>query len=186
MPDWGAKTMKINDFFKLMSPKLTVLVTTIDEKGRPEVSTFSFVSPVSFEPPLLMISVGPNKHSYWNLTRVKEFVVNIPSEKMLEKVWEAGGKYDPGESKIEKFGFKTIPSDKVRPPRLADCPAQIECYEEFSKQAGDHIMLLGRVVAVHADDEFVDSKGNLKVDVVRPPLHVSDNLFAFPYVTKSV
>ena len=67
----------VKDFFKVMAPRLTVLVTTMDSKGRADVAPFSFVAPVSFDPPLLMISVGTNKHSYWNITQKKEFVVNI-------------------------------------------------------------------------------------------------------------
>lgn len=178
--------IKLADFHKLMSPKLTVLVTTVDEKGRADVSPFSFVTPVSFDPPLLAISCGINKHVYWNIQRVKEFVVNIPTEKILDKVWISGGKWSAAESKIQRAKLRTEPSDKVRPPRLSECCASLECYEEFSKQAGDHVMIIGRVVAVHAKDELVDDKGNLKVDEARPPLHVSDNLFAFPYVTKNV
>lgn len=177
------------DYHKLMSPKLTVLVTTVNEQGRPDVSPFSFVSPISFDPPILMISVGPGehgKHSYNNITRVKEFVVNIPTEALLEKLWITGGKYDPKQSKIDKAKLKTEPASKVRPPLLSECAASIECYEENSRKAGDHVMVLGKVVAVHANEEYIDKDGNLKVDLVRPPLHVSSNLFAFPYVTKSV
>jgi len=177
---------KLEDFYRLMSPKLTVLVTTVDEKGRPEVAPFSFVAPVSFDPPMLMLAIGPNKHSYWNITRIKEFVVNIPTEKMLDKLWIAGGKWDPEESKIKKAGLKTEPSDKVKPPILSECAASLECYEENSRKVGDHVIIIGRVVAVRVNDEYTDAKGNLRVDVARPPLHVSDNLFAFPYVTKSV
>jgi len=177
---------KTQDYHRLMSPRLTVLVTTVDEKGRADVSPFSFVSPISFDPPLLMIACGINKHVYWNIQRMKEFVVNIPTEKMLQQLWIAGGKWDPNESKIQKAGLKTEPAQKVRPPLLKECAVQLECYEEFSKQAGDHIMIIGRVVAAHANEELVDDKGNLRVDNARPPLHVSDNLFAFPYVTKSV
>ena len=178
--------MKLQDYYRLMSPKLTVLVTTIDENGRADVSPFSFVAPVSFDPPLVMLSVGLNKHSYWALTRVKEFVINIPTEKILDKLWIAGGKWDPNESKIQKAKLKTEPSEKVRPPRLSECVAHIECFEEFSKKAGDHVMVVGRVVAVSANEEFVDEHGNLKVEDARPPLHVADNIFAFPYVKKTV
>jgi flavin reductase (DIM6/NTAB) family NADH-FMN oxidoreductase RutF len=174
------------DFYKLLSPKLTVLVTTTDEQGKDEVSPFSFVAPVSFDPPLLMLAVGPNKHSYWNITRVNEFVVNIPGERLLEKVWIAGGKWDPKKSKIEKAGLETAPSEVVRPPRLSECPINMECYVEFAKKAGDHVMVVGRVVKTHVDKEYVDEKNRLKVDLLRPPLHVSDNLFAFPYVTKTI
>ncbi len=174
------------DFFRLMSPKLTALVTTISEKGREDVATFSWITPVSFNPPMLAISIGPDKHSYWNITRVNEFIVNIPKEEQLNQIWQAGKKWDKEKSNIEKAGLKTRPADKVKPPLLPECAASLECMVETTKKAGDHVIVIGKVVKTHADEELLDDNGNLKVDVARPPLHVADNLFAFPYVTKSV
>ncbi|MEM0372781.1 MAG: flavin reductase family protein [archaeon] len=172
-------------YYKLLSPRPTVLVTTMDLKGRADVSPFSFVSPVSFDPPLLMIAVGLNKHSYWNITQKKEFVVNIPTEKMLDKVWIAGEKWDQELSKIERAGLKTAKAEKVGPPLLAECVANFECYVEDAKKVGDHVIIIGRVVKIHVNPEFLDEEGRLRVDLVRPPLHVSENVFAFPYVTKN-
>jgi len=176
----------MEEFWKILAPRITVLVTTMDAKGKADVSPFSFVSPVSFNPPLLMIAVGANKHSYWSIMQKKEFVINIPTENMLEKIWIAGGKWDKEVSKIERAGLKTEPSEKVGPPRLSECVASLECYVEDAKKYGDHIIIVARVIKVHVKEEFVDEEGRLKVDLVRPPLHVSDNLFAFPYVTKEV
>jgi len=176
----------VRDFWKVMAPRLTVLVTTMDAKGRADVAPFSFVAPVSFDPPLLMISVGTNKHSYWNITQKKEFVVNIPTEKLLEKIWTAGEKWDPEVSKIERAGLQTSASKKIGPPRLTECVANIECYVEDAKKYGDHVIIIGRAVVLNVDKEFLDDDGRLKVDMVRPPLHVGDNVFAFPYVTKTV
>jgi flavin reductase (DIM6/NTAB) family NADH-FMN oxidoreductase RutF len=176
----------LKQFWKLMAPRLTVLITTVDSKGKPDVSPFSFVSPVSFDPPLLMVAIGVNKHSYWNLMRKKEFVVNIPTEKLLEKVWIAGEKWDPEVSKIERAGLQTTKSEKVGPPRLPECVAHIECYLEDAKKYGDHVIVIGKVVAVSVNEDYIDEEGRLKVDLVRPPLHVSENVFAFPYVTKKV
>lgn len=176
----------LRQFWKLMAPRLTVLVTTVDAKGKPDVAPFSFVSPVSFDPPLLMVAIGVNKHSYWNLMRKKEFVVNIPTEKLLDKVWIAGEKWDAEVSKIERAGLQTAKSEKVGPPRLPECVVNIECYLEDAKKYGDHVIAIGRVVAVKVNEEYVDEEGRLKVDLVRPPLHVSENVFAFPYVTKKV
>lgn len=175
----------IRHFWKLMAPRLTVLVTTVDSKGRPDVAPISFVSPVSFDPPLLMISVGVNKHSYWNLIQKKEFVINIPTEKLLEKIWIAGEKWDPEVSKIERAGLKTEKSEKVGPPRLSECVANIECYLESANKCGDHVIVVGKVIAIRARAEYLDEEGRLRVDLVRPPLHVSENIFAFPYVTKT-
>jgi flavin reductase (DIM6/NTAB) family NADH-FMN oxidoreductase RutF len=176
----------IRHFWKLMAPRLTVLVTTVDSKGRPDVAPISFVSPVSFDPPLLMISVGVNKHSYWNMIQKKEFVVNIPTEKLLDKIWIAGEKWDPEASKIERAGLKTDKSEKVGPPRLTECAANIECYMESANKCGDHVIIVGKVVAIRVKSEYIDDEGRLKVELARPPLHVSENIFAFPYVTKTV
>ena len=176
----------LRQFWKIMAPRMTVLITTVDAKGRPDVAPFSFVSPVSFEPPLLMIATGINTHTYWNLIRKKEFVVNIPTEKMLDKIWIAGERWDAEVSKIERAGLQTAKSEKVGPPRLSECVANIECYLEDAKKYGDHVIVIGKVVAMHVNEEFVDDEGRLKVDLVRPPLHVADNVFAFPYVTKKV
>ncbi len=174
----------MEEFWKVLAPRITVLVTTMDAKGRADVAPFSFVSPVSFNPPLLMISVGTNKHSYWSIMQKKEFVVNIPTESMLEKIWVAGEKWDPEVSKIERAGLKTAPSEKVGPPILPECVASLECYVEDAKKYGDHVIIIARVIKTHVNEEFLDEEGRLKVDLVRPPLHVADNLFAFPYVTK--
>lgn len=178
--------MEIKNYYKVLAPRPTVLVTTMDSKGREDVSPFSFVSPVSFDPPLLMLSIGTNKHSYWNIIQRKEFVINIPTEKMLDKIWVAGEKWDPEISKIERAGFKTKKSEKVGPPILADCVASMECYVEESKKVGDHVIIIGRVVKIHVNEEYIDEEERLKADIARNPLHISDNLFAFPYVMKNV
>ncbi|MBS3060201.1 MAG: flavin reductase family protein [DPANN group archaeon] len=178
---------ELKNFYKLMSPKLTVLVTTMDRSGKVDVSPFSFVTPLSFDPPLLGISVGPNKHSYWSITQKKEFVVHVPTEELVEKIVIAGQNWDPETSKLERAGLETIPGTKVGPPILKDCPVSIECYLEDTKKVGDHVLIIGRVVAINVKDEgMLDDEGRLKVDLVRPPLHVSENVFAFPYVTKNI
>ncbi len=172
------------NFHKLLAPRPVLLVTTMSKRGRADVSPFSFNGPISFEPPLLMISVGTKKHSYWSIVQKEEFVVNIPTEEMLEEVWTAGGDWDEETSKIEKAGMKTEESDLVGPPLLSDCPVNIECIVKEAKKTGDHVQIIGEVRKIHVDEEKVDDDGNLKVDIVRPPLHISGDKFAFPYVTK--
>jgi len=150
--------MDLRDFYKVMSPRLTVLVTTTDLNGKADGAPFSFVSPISFDPPLLMISIGINKHSYWNITQKKEFVINIPTKKILDKVWTAGGKWDPKMSKIERAGLKIEPAKKVGPPRLKDCVAHIECYLEDAKKVGDHVIVIGKVIEMNVDSKFSDKR----------------------------
>lgn len=178
------KDIDNRDFHKLLVPRPTLLVTTVSKRGRADVSPFSFNGPISFDPPLLMISVGPKKHSYWSITQKEEFVVNIPTEDMLDKVWATGGDWKEEKSKIEEAGLETGESDLVAPPLLSECPVNIECMVKKAKKEGDHIQIIGEVIKIHVDEDHVDEEGNLKVDIVRPPLHLSGNKFAFPYVTK--
>lgn len=172
------------DFHKLLAPRPTLLVTTVSKRGREDVSPFSFVGPVSFDPPLLMLSIGPDKHSYWSITQKEEFTVNIPTEEMLKEIWIAGGDWDKEKSKIEKAGLKTEESELIGPPLLSDCPVNMECLVKDARKIGDHVLVIGEVRKIHVDEDAVDEEGNLKADIVRPPLHISGDKFAFPYVTK--
>jgi len=178
--------MKIDnrDFHKLLVPRPVLLVTTTSKRGREDVSPFSFTGPISFEPPLLMLSVGTQKHSYWSIVQKEEFVANIPTEEMLEKIWIAGKDWDEEQSKIEKANLETEESELVGPPLLSECPVNIECIVKDAKKTGDHVQVIGEVKKIHVDEDKIDDEGNLEVDMVRPPLHISGDKFAFPYVTK--
>lgn len=173
------------EFHKLLVPRPALLVTTLSKRRRADVSPFSFNGPISFDPPLLMLSVGTKKHSYWSITQKEEFVVNIPTEEMLEKLWITGGDWEEDRSKIDKADLDTEESDVVGPPILSECPVNMECILEEAKKVGDHVQVIGEVRKIHAEEDKLDEEGNLKVDLVRPPLHISGDKFAFPYVTKT-
>jgi len=178
------RVYELKNYSKLLGPRPTVLVTTVDLQGRADVFPMSFISPVSFDPPLLMLAVGTNKHSYWNIIQKRQFVVNIPNESMLDKIWAAGDKWDPEISKIERAGLKTSKADIVTPPLLPECAISFECYVNDAKKYGDHVIVIGEVVKIHADKEFVDEEGRIRADLLRNPLHISENVFAFPYMIK--
>ncbi|MCS7139119.1 MAG: flavin reductase family protein [Candidatus Nezhaarchaeota archaeon] len=132
-------------------PRLTVLITTCSSDGRFNVATFSFIMPVSFEPKYLAFSVSPHRQTFKNLNEIKEFVVNIPTEDMLDKVWICGTKSGRDVNKFELAKLEIIDSRKVKPPRIKNCPIQLECKVEFMKEFGDHYIVVGRVVEEHID-----------------------------------
>ncbi len=178
--------MDLRDYHKFLSPRVTVLMTVKDKHGKVDVAPMSFVMPISFNPPLLAISIGTKKHSYEALMDKKEFVLNIPTEEILEKVWIAGGKHDPEISKIERAGLTIEPSEKVSPPRLKECPIAIECFLKDAKKYGDHVLVIGEVVGMRIRDEILDEEGFPRVDTYRNPLHIAENIFALPYLVKRV
>jgi len=136
---------------QLLYPRLTVLITTCDARGRPNVATFSFVMPVSFEPKYVAFSVAPDRHTFSNLREVPEFVVNVPTFDMLARVWLCGRRSGRDVDKFKLAGLTPVPSVRVRPPRVGECPVQLECVVELAREFGDHWLVVGRVVEEHVE-----------------------------------
>lgn len=133
---------------KIIFPRLTVLITTCDEKGKPNVAAFSFIMPISFNPKYLAFSIAPERYTFRNLRKNDGFVVNIPSEDMLQKVWICGTKSGKDTDKFRLANLETVKSVKVDPPRI-ECPIQLECRVEFMEAFGDHYLVVGKVLEEH-------------------------------------
>jgi flavin reductase (DIM6/NTAB) family NADH-FMN oxidoreductase RutF len=151
---------------EVISPRPVALVTTCDREGRPDVATFSFIMPVSFSPKYVAFSVRPTRLTFENLKDVQEFVLNVPTEDMLEKIWICGTKSGREANKFELGKLETLESAEVKPPRIKGCPAQLECKVEFMKEFGDHFIVVGKVVNEHLEKESF-----------RPILHHSEKVF---------
>ncbi|MEM0049068.1 MAG: flavin reductase family protein [Candidatus Bathyarchaeia archaeon] len=151
---------------RLIFPRVVALITTCDRSGRANVASFSFLMPVSFEPKYIAFSVAPERHTFKNLNEVKEFVANIPSEGMLKEVWICGTKSGRDFNKFALAGLETEKSLKVLPPRIKNCPVNLECIVEFMERFGDHYIVVGRVVEEHVSQ--IDFK---------PILHYSGKIF---------
>jgi len=151
---------------RLLYPRLTVLITTCDAQGRPDVAAFSFFMPVSFEPKYVAFAVAPTRHTFSNLREVREFVVNVPTADMLKEVWVCGTISGRDADKFKLTGLTPIPSKAVKPPRIKECPVQLECKVERMEELGDHYLVVGRVVAEHVETEDYE-----------PLLHYSGKIF---------
>lgn len=151
---------------QVLFPRLVGLVTTCGREGKPNVATFSFIMPVSFEPKYLAFSISAKRYSFKNLEETKEFVLNIPTKDMLDKVWICGSYSGRDVNKFEKAKLETEKSKVVKPPRIKGCSVQLECKIEFMKEFGDHHIVVGKVVEEHVEKEKFE-----------PILHFSGNEF---------
>ncbi|MBS7643217.1 flavin reductase family protein [Candidatus Bathyarchaeota archaeon] len=151
---------------RIIYPRPTVLITTCNKNGRPNVAAFSFLMPISFEPKYVAFSVAPTRYTFSNLKEVDEFVVNVPTEDMLNEIWVCGTKSGKDVDKFDFAGLETVKSVKVRPPRIKKCPAQLECKVELLKGFGDHYLVVGKVL-----EEHISERG------FKPILHYSGNEF---------
>ncbi|MEO8560038.1 MAG: flavin reductase family protein [Rhodospirillales bacterium] len=144
-------------------PRPIALVTTVRD-GVANAAPFSFFNMVGVDPPMLMISVAPRpdrpKDTVRNIEASGEFVVNIVSRAVAERMNACAASLSPERSEIDVAGFLIAPSLKVAPPRLVECPAQFECKVLQILKLGrkPNTMIVGEVVHFHYRDGLVNEK----------------------------
>jgi flavin reductase (DIM6/NTAB) family NADH-FMN oxidoreductase RutF len=155
----------------LLSPRVTALVNTLDERGELNSSPYSFVFPLGSDPPMVGVGVGgKHKFTYINSKRTNEFVICVVSEDFGQRAVNCEAPHKPGDKLWQEQGFHTERSKKVNVPRIREARAVLECkVSQFVELNGGRLILVGEVV--HAETE---ERG---LDKVRPLLHVSGSKF---------
>jgi flavin reductase (DIM6/NTAB) family NADH-FMN oxidoreductase RutF len=150
----------------LVAPRPIALITSMDESGRLNAAPFSAYNYLCTDPPIIGVGVTNRpdqrelpKDTARNIRRTGEFVVNVVTEDIAEKMNICATDFPPEVSEVELAGFTTTPSQKVKPPRLAEAHAALECREYATMEIGRSRIILGRVVAVYVEDRFVDPDG---------------------------
>ncbi len=150
-------------FYKMIAPRPTVCVCTATPDGTPNIGPYSFVTPVSFDPPLVAVSVGRGKDTILNARDTKSFVI-AP----LTDGWKVEGvrtevKLPREESEFESVGLTVEPSVRVDAPSVKESPINIECEYWGEFPSGDHILLVGEVVHISgAEDATRNGRINLE------------------------
>lgn len=166
----------LSSFHEIMSPRCCVLISTADKDGNANAAPFSFVTPVSIEPPLLLFAATHERHTLANARETGEFVFNMVPEELLDKLWVCAKAFPRGVSEIAEAGLTERRSKQVKSPSIEECVGWIECRVEFEQEAGDHVLVVGRVVHAECRDEFAD-KDRFDVSRARPVMHVKGRRF---------
>ncbi|MBU2099795.1 flavin reductase family protein [Candidatus Micrarchaeota archaeon] len=151
--------MQEKDFVKVLSPRVACLIVSKNCEGKINAAPYSFVYPISFEPPLIGIGVGKHKMTFKNIAETKEFTVNVISENFAQQAvnCEEKIKFD---KRIEKNQLHLEESEKISVPRIAESKAVMECVlsEVIELKEADHVIVIGKVLGVKAakKDEMID------------------------------
>ena len=138
------------------------MITTVDAQGRPNAASYGTCTRVHHEPVYISFTTTMGKDTANNVLATGEFVVNLPKfeRRSLEQVRIVGLPFGPGVNEIEKAGLTQIPSVKLKPPRIAECPRHFECKVEWTKEwANGRLMVVGEVVAASVDEDCVNEEG---------------------------
>jgi flavin reductase (DIM6/NTAB) family NADH-FMN oxidoreductase RutF len=151
----------------LVVPRPIAWVTTISPEGLVNAAPFSFFNVLGSEPPIIGFCPGDRadgtpKDTALNVRLTHQFVVNLVDESVAEAMNKTAASLPRGTSELEAAGLHAVPSSVVRPPRIAEAPASLECIEWGTLQIGDNRLIIGLVKRVHVRDELFDP-GTLRV-----------------------
>ncbi|AMP97041.1 Flavin reductase domain protein FMN-binding [Pedobacter cryoconitis] len=162
-----------------VAPRPICFATTIDKAGNINLSPFSFFNMFSTNPPLCVFSPArrvrdnTTKHTLENILEVKECVINIVNYPMVQQTSLASTEYAKGINEFEKAGFTMLPSQLVKPPRVAEAPVQMECIVTEVIHLGDNPgagnLILAEIKLIHIKEEILDEDGKIdqaKIDLV--------------------
>ena len=120
------KNLLLSKVYQLLEPGPVVLLTTA-RKGRTNVMAMSWHMMVEFEPPLVACVVSNADYSFAALRATKECVIAIPALELASKVVEVGNCSGRDVAKFERFSLTPVPAERVVPPLVAECFANLEC-----------------------------------------------------------
>ena len=150
----------------MLYPVPAVLVTS-RHANRDNVLTVSWTGTICTEPPMLYISLRPERFSYGMIKASREFVVNVPAADMAREVDFCGVKSGSEIDKFKVLGFSKRKASVVKAPVILECPLAIECRVEEIVELGSHHMFIARVVAVLAEESLIDKKGRFHLEDAR-------------------
>lgn len=148
------KELSKDEAISLCSPLPFVLVTAVDDKGRPNAIGVSWVSITSWEPWLFTISVAPRRYSHRCIEHSGEFVINYPSEALAEIAWRCSTHSGARVDKFTEYGIEALPAIKIAAPRIKGATACFECKVVDRFTTGDHTVFVGEVMAVSGDPQL--------------------------------
>jgi len=162
--------------YRLLSPRLVLLITTLNSKAGVNAAPVDFATPVSINPPVVMISLAPSRHTYQNIIDHKEFVINILGREYINQVLRCSTPYQNGVDKLRLAGLNWFSSERVDPPRVREAKAWIECEMTEQKQHGDHVAIFAEVLAAEIREEAT-TFGEVDIGKLKPMFHATKDEF---------
>jgi len=153
--------------YKLMAslivPRPIALITTLGEDGTINAAPFSMFNMLGEDPPIVMVSInrlhdGNLKDTAANILRTGEFVVHLTDEAMCKQMHACGDRLPSDVSELAHAGLHAVPSQSVKPPRIAEAPVAFECVLHEKLETASRYIFIGRVQWLAARDGLVDTE----------------------------
>ena len=168
--------LSLSQWYKVLAPRSVVLVSTVNLKGVSNAAPFSFVMPISYNPPLIAVASSPDHHTVKNILKTGDFVVNVPSYEILKELFICAGDFPAGVSEIKKANLTEEKSTKVKSPGIKECFARFECKLFKKYVTGDHLLIVGKILRAYVRDDYF-SGGKYLITRANPLTHIGGSEF---------
>lgn len=148
----------------ILNPIPVVMVTSRGKDGKDNVFTVGWVGTVCTKPPMLSISVRPERLSHKYISETMEFTVNMPTSKLTKAVDYVGVRSGKTVDKIKEMNFTMKEGTNVSSPYIDECPVSIECKVKTVLQLGTHDCFIAEVVGSHVNKNLFDEKGKIHLE----------------------
>ncbi len=151
-------------------PRPIAWISTADKDGLLNLAPFSFYNALSASPPILGIGIGSRtvtgddgkpapspKDTLKNIRDTEEFVVNVVSKELVEKMVRTSGEYGPDVSEFKEVDIACAASSLVKPPRVAEAKIAMECVLHQIVDLGGSNLVLGKIVCIHLSDQVYNN-----------------------------
>lgn len=152
----------------MLYPLPVVMVSAADKEGRDDIITVAWAGTVCTNPPMVSISIRPERYSYYMIRETGEFVINLTTEELAFATDYCGVKSGRDVDKFKETGLTREKAEKVKAPMIAEAPVSIECKVKEIRELGSHHMFIAQVAAVHADEKYMDEKNRFDLNRARP------------------
>ncbi|MBE5866665.1 MAG: flavin reductase family protein [Lachnospiraceae bacterium] len=161
----------------MLYPLPVVMVSVADKEGRANIITVAWAGTVCTNPAMVSISVRPERYSYGILKETGEFVINLTTKDLTYATDYCGVKSGREVDKFKEMKLTALPASQVKAPLIGESPVNIECKVREVIPLGSHDMFLADVVAVHADEKYMDEKRKFHLEKAEPIVYSHGTYF---------
>ena len=162
----------------MLYPLPAVMVSVADKEGNPNIITVAWAGTVCTNPPMVSISVRPERYSYHMIDETGEFVINLTTEKLAYATDYCGVRSGKDVDKFKELHLTPEKAEYVSVPLIAESPVNIECKVVKKETPGSHHIFFAEVKAVHVDDAYMDQKGRFALEKTDPIVYVHGQYYS--------
>jgi len=154
-----AKVIQEHSLTNLVRTRPTIIITTVHPDGTVNAGTFGAYT--NLGPAEIGIAIGRASHTYQNITRTGEFVINVPSVEHVRALEICGRRVPADQSEVELAGLHLAPGQKINVPIIVECVSNVECRYWREIEINGHVFVMAKAVLGHLDERYVDTDGGL-------------------------